>query len=425
MTVPDSQGSALEGPYLIPPSNPRHQPVPWRTILAVALVAALSYAGFLLLRELARVITWLVVAGFFTVVLAPAVDALQRRMHLRRALATAIVFLLGLVALVGLLYVFIRPVITSVSSFVDDLPSLVEDAKQGRGPVGELVSRYNLEEYVQDNQARFQSALRTAGAPALHVAQSVFSGIVAFITIMVLTFLMILRGPELCTGALALVAPAHRERVRIIAADASKAVSGYMFGNLVISLIAGICTYVFLRIVGVPYAEVLALWVGFADLIPLVGATMGAIPTVGFAFGHSVTAGVATLIFYIVYQQFENHVLQVTVMSRTVDVNPLAVIVSVLVGVELFGFLGAALAIPAAGVIQVVVRSLYELRRGTGGAGPVVTDGTEKIPIAPVDGLAPPVVGGAAPLNGGAPPNGTPGPPEAEAAEQPTVERGG
>jgi len=394
MTVPDSQGSTLDGPYLLPPPNPHRQPVPWRTILAVALVAALSYAGFLLVRELARVITWVVVAGFFTVVLAPAVDVLQRRMHLRRALATSIVFLVGLAVLVGLLYVFIRPIVASVSSFVDDLPQLVKDAEEGRGPVGELVSRYNLEEYVQDNQARLQSALRSAGAPALEIAQSVFSGIVAFITIMVLTFLMILRGPELCSGALALVAPAHRDRVRRVAADASKAVSGYMFGNLVISLIAGISTYIFLRIVGVPYAEVLALWVGFADLIPLVGATLGAIPTVGFAFAQSVPTGIATLIFYIVYQQFENHILQVTVMSRTVAVNPLAVIISVLVGVELFGFLGAALAIPAAGVIQVIVRSLYDLRRGAVPVGPlVVADGPESVPIAPVDGLPGPVDG--------------------------------
>jgi len=217
--------------------------------------------------------------------------------------------------------------------------------------VGELVTRYNLEEYVQDNQARFQAALRSAGAPALEIAQSVFSGIVALLTILVLTFLMLLRGPELCAAALSLVAPAYRERVRLIAADASKAVSGYMFGNLVISVIAGVSTYVFLRIAGVPYAEVLALWVGFADLIPLVGATLGAIPTVGFAFAQSVPTGIAALIFYVVYQQFENHILQVTVMSRTVDVNPLVVILSVLAGVELFGFLGAALAIPAAGVI--------------------------------------------------------------------------
>ena len=99
-----------------------------------------------------------------------------------------------------------------------------------------------------------------------------------------------------------------------------------------------------------PYAGVIGLFVAFTDLIPLVGATLGAIPTVAFAFLHSTTSGIVMLIFYIVYQQFENHVLQVSIMSRTVKVNPLTVLVSVLIGVELLGFLGALLAIPVAGV---------------------------------------------------------------------------
>jgi predicted PurR-regulated permease PerM len=180
----------------------------------------------------------------------------------------------------------------------------------------------------------------------------------------VLAFLMLLRGPELCRGVLGLISMRNRERVRLVASDAARAVSGYMFGNLLISLIAGVATYGFLRIAGVPYAEVIALFVAFCDLIPLIGATLGAIPTIGLAFLHSTPAGIAAVIFYIVYQQFENHVLQVTIMSRTVDVNPLAVLISVLVGVELFGFLGALLAIPAAGIIQVVVRDLYDERVG-------------------------------------------------------------
>ena len=96
----------------------------------------------------------------------------------------------------------------------------------------------------------------------------------------------------------------------------------------------------------------------------MVGATLGAIPTVGMSFLHSTFAGIVALVFYVIYQQFENHVLQVTIMSRTVDVNPLTVLISVLVGVELFGFLGALLAIPIAGVLQVVARNIYDERLG-------------------------------------------------------------
>ena len=155
--------------------------------------------------------------------------------------------------------------------------------------------------------------------------------------------------------------------------------SGYVFGNLLISLIAGVSTWIMLLILGVPYAATLGLFVGFADLIPLIGATLGAIPTILFAFLYSVPAGITMSIFFILYQQFENHVLQVTIMSRTVRLNPLAVLVSVLVGVELFGFLGALLAIPAAGIIQVVGRDIYDERRGR--LKPEPTVGADEVPI--------------------------------------------
>jgi predicted PurR-regulated permease PerM len=365
------------------PPAPAPQPVPWRTIFATVAVVVGTILAFLLLRELSRIIAWLVVAGFFTVVLAPAVDLAQHRLHLRRALATSLVFITGVLLVSGMLYLFIRPVVQQVSTFVDDLPDRVDEARDGRGPVGGLVERFNLDKYLDENQDRIQESLRSAGTPALGVARSVFTGILAFVTILVLTFLMLLRGPELTTGIQGLIPDRHRERVRLVASDCAKAVSGYMLGNLLISIVAGLATYIFLLIAGVPSAEVLALWVAFADLIPMVGATLGAIPTVLVAFLHSTPVGIATLIFYIVYQQFENHVLQVTVMSRTVDVNPLTVLVSVLAGIELFGFLGALLAIPAAGVIQVIVRNVYDERRGTVKNEPTV--GPEQVPVSAVE----------------------------------------
>jgi predicted PurR-regulated permease PerM len=176
-----------------------------------------------------------------------------------------------------------------------------------------------------------------------------------------------------------LLADRHRDRVRIVAADCAKAVTGYMAGNLLISVVAGFATFVFLTIVGVPFAGVLGLWVAFADLIPLVGATLGAIPTVAVAFLSSPGRGIAVVIFYVVYQQVENHLLQPTIMSRTVDLNPLAVLVSVLVGVELFGILGALLAIPIAGILQVVVRNIYDERQGR--LKPEPTIGADEVPV--------------------------------------------
>ena len=213
----------------------------------------------------------------------------------------------------------------------------------------------------------------------MRTAQRAASGLLALLTIAVLSFLMLLEAPGIIGAFLGLLSPQRALQVRRIGADAAGAVTGYMAGNLVISLIAGLTTWVFLIIVHVPFAGVLGLWVGFADLLPLVGATIGAIPTIAIAFLHSTGSGIAVLIMYIVYQQIENHVLQPVVMSRTVHLNPLGVLLSVLVGVELAGFVGALLAIPAAGAIQVVIRDLCDDRQER--LKPVPTVGVDETPI--------------------------------------------
>ena len=343
--------------------RPQRPPVPVRTILAAIGLVVATYLLWVTLERLSHILGLLLVAGFFAVVLTPAVDFLERR-GMRRSLSTIIVFLVGLGLLGAMLASFIQPIVREVNGFIDDFPEFVENAREGRGPIGRLVVRYDIDTYIEENQEEWQNSLRNAGAPALDVVRSVASGVFAFVTILVLTFLMILEGPKLTASSLKLVGDRHRERVRLVAGDCARAVTGYMAGNLLISVVAGICTFIFLSIAGVPFAGVLGLWVAFADLIPLVGATLGAIPTVGVAFLASPGKGIAALIFYAVYQQFENHILQPTIMSRTVNLNPLGVLVSVLVGVELFGILGALLAIPVAGIIQVVARNLYDEHQG-------------------------------------------------------------
>jgi len=347
---------------------------------AVAIsVALLFFLGFRALQSLSRILAFLAVALFFTVVLTPAVDYLQHRVKMRRGVATAIVFVVGFSLLGGMGYAFVRPILDQGQKFADDLPHIVDDAQKGKGPIGHIVKRYKVDKYVKDNKAQLQKNIKNLGTPAFGVVKSIFNGVFALVTVLVLTVLMLMQGPNLSRTTLMLIPDPHRERVRRVAKDAGRAVSGYMAGNLLISLISGIAVFVFLKIAGVPYAEVWALWVAFADLIPLVGATLGAIPTIAFAFLHSTTAGIAGIIFFIAYQQFENHVIQVSIMARTVKVNPLTVLVSVLVGVQLFGLLGALLAIPAAGVIQVIARDSWDYRQAR--LKPEPTVGADETPI--------------------------------------------
>src|SRR5829696_7526413 len=360
------------------PTAPR-QRVPTRAI-AVTIAMVLATAAILLLGwEVRRVLTWIVVAALLSVVLGPVVDLAEHRLHLRRALASLLVFFLFLVALAGIVTMFVRPLATEGPEFIDRLPGYVEDARAGRGPVGGLVQRYNLDQYLERNQGRLRESANRFTQPALGVLRSVFSTVVALVTIFVLTFLMVLQGPKLLQSWMAALPEDRQERVRRVAADCSKAVTGYMTGNLLISVIAGTVTYVVLWIMGVPYKGVVALFVGFADLIPLVGATLGAGVAIAVAALHSLPAAIVVLVVFVVYQQLENHVLQPVIMSRTVELSALTVLVSILIGVELFGFLGALLAIPVAGVLHVIGRDLYDSYRGR--LKPDPTTGTDQIPV--------------------------------------------
>jgi predicted PurR-regulated permease PerM len=205
------------------------------------------------------------------------------------------------------------------------------------------------------------------------------NAVASTLTIIVLTILMLLSGPRMLKGGLNILSPPKHEHVRRVADDCAKAVTGYVAGNLLISVVAGVATFVALWVIGVPFHSVLALWVAFADLIPLIGATLGAIPAIIVAFLNSTTMGIWTVLFFVAYQQFENHVLQVTIMSKTVALNPLVVLVSVLIGVELSGILGALLAIPVAGVIQVIGRDVLDRHRG--GVKDEPTVGSDEVPV--------------------------------------------
>ena len=153
-----------------------------------------------------------------------------------------------------------------------------------------------------------------------------------------------------------------------MASDVNRAVAGYMLGNFLTSLIAGVVVFVTLMILGVPYPLLWGLWVALVDFLPMIGGALAGIPTALFAFTHSITAGIVTAIVFIAYQQVENHILNPVIMAKTVKISPLLVLIAVLVGASLGslvgglfgGFVAALLAIPAAGALQVLVKEAWQ-----------------------------------------------------------------
>jgi predicted PurR-regulated permease PerM len=342
------------------------RPVPVRTILATIGFVLLTALLLYILHAAAQVVTWIVVAAFFAVALYPLVGFVQRKVFRgkRRSLATLLVFLLVFVVLAAIGTAFAVPLASEGTKLAGQLPTIISDARNGKGPIGDLLQRTNALSWVQSHQATIQNFAKGLTTPAVGVLGTIATTVTGIVTIFVLAYLMVLEGPKIVDGFINLFRPATGERVRRVGADCAKSVTGYISGNLLISVICGAVTYVALLVMGVPFAGLIALFVGLVDLIPLVGATIGGVVAVLAAFIHSVPAGIVVLAVFIVYQQVENHLLQPVIYGRTVKLNPLTVIIAILVAAELAGVLGALLAIPLASILQVVARDVWDNRRG-------------------------------------------------------------
>jgi predicted PurR-regulated permease PerM len=262
----------------------------------------------------------------------------------------------------GLAALFVPTLVDQVNSFANKVPDYVDDLTKGRGRLGFLETKYHVVEKVKEAvQSGGVGRFAVGAGAALSVTKSVLTAIVATVTIVFITLFMLLEGPAWVDRIQSVFPESQQPRVRRILHDVYRTVGGYVSGNLFISVIAGVSSGILLWILGVPYAAALGLLVALLDLIPLAGATIAAIILVLVAIAASgTTDAIIVAIFFIVYQQIENHVIQPLVYGRTVQLSPLAVLVSVLIGAQIAGVLGALAAIPVAGTIQVL---LLEWRR--------------------------------------------------------------
>jgi predicted PurR-regulated permease PerM len=327
-------------------------------ILAVAILLAVLWVS-------RQVLTWVLVAVFLALALNPAVEFFEQRWRFRRGLATAVTVLLALAAIAAFGSLFVPTLVSEGRGFAEALPGYVNDVSEGRGPLGRLAERYELEQKVREAIEREGGAARLLGlsGTAIAVTKGVLTFVVAVVTIAFMTFFMLLEGPTWIERFYGLLPERSQGTWRGIGRDIYRTVGGYVTGNLLISVIAGTTTTIVLLIMGVPYAVALGVLVAILDLIPLAGATLAAIIVSTVAFIDWIPAGIVVLIFFIVYQQIENHLLQPLVYSRTVQLSPLAILIAVLLGAKLAGILGALAAIPVAGTIQVLLLAWLAERR--------------------------------------------------------------
>ncbi|MDX6553253.1 MAG: hypothetical protein QOH74_1741 [Gaiellales bacterium] len=326
-------------------------------LLVLGVVASVA-------SQMRSVIVWMFAALFLAVALNPLVTKLEPR--LGRTGATLAVFAGFTIGLIAVLAALVAPFVTQVDQLTTSLPNALQDATSN-GTFARLDHRFHIVQHARDHVGSLPGYIFGA-------AGTVLGGVVATTTVLFLTLFLLIDLPRLSEAILGQLQPHQRQRAVTIAQHANRQIGGYVFGNLVISLICGIVTLVALLILGVPYALAFAVFMAVFDIIPLVGATIGSAVVIAAAFVFSgSTAGIAMFVIVMVYQQVENHVLQPLIYGRTVQLSSLTVLIAVLVGGTVLGLVGALLAIPIAGTIQHIIGEMLDERaariRGSGPSG--------------------------------------------------------
>jgi predicted PurR-regulated permease PerM len=334
-----------------------------RTVIVVVAVLLFLYLIYLLRRP----IGWLLIAAFIAVALSRPVNHLDR--YMRRGFAITIVYIGLLLVPIGIGALVIPPVITSVENFATNAPRYAEDARkyiEKNKQLRTLQDKYDIAGEIEKKAGQLPAKIGTAAGLLGDIGLGIVNSIFTLVTILILTAFMLGSGRRWIALIVEYQPPYRAERLRRVADDVASAIGNYVAGALLQALVAGFTAYIVMTILGIPFRGPLAVLIGIFDLIPLVGATIGAI-VVGIVtlFVDFPTATIVWVVFSIVYQQVENSVIQPRIQKRAVDVEPFLVLIAVLFGATLLGVVGALVAVPTAAAIQILIREWLHYRQDT------------------------------------------------------------
>jgi predicted PurR-regulated permease PerM len=348
-------------------------------ITAVAVLIALY-----LVYRLRKPISWLAIALFLAVALSGPVNFLER--HMKRGFAIGIIYLALFLVPVGIAAIVVPPIVNGAEDLAKNAPQYATDVTNyvnDNKRLKELNQKYDVTQKLQDEAAKLPSKVGDAAGLLRDVGFGLINSIFALVTILILTAFMLGGGRGWIDAFLRYLPPEQERRMSRVLDRSARAVGNYVAGALAQATLAGVTAYIVLQILNVPFAAPLSLLIFFLDLIPLVGATIGAV-IVGIVtlFADFPTVTIIWVIFAIIYQQVENSLVQPQIQRRAVAINPFLVVVSVLFGSALLGVLGALVAVPVAATIQIVIREWADYV----GIQPRDSDGDDPPPTAPPEG---------------------------------------
>jgi predicted PurR-regulated permease PerM len=359
-----------------------------RAVIKVAAISicviAVAVLLVIIVLHVRTTLRWLFAALFLWLALTPAVDLIEgiriRGHHpFPRWLAILLTYVIGLAIFVFLVLQVVPPIVREFENLGDKVPGYVHDFKHWANQnqqFQDLNSKYDITSALTSQASSIPSKLGTAAGDVGSLTVSVLEHLLAAITVLALTFFLLLDGRQQGERLLQRFEPETAERLRRVATRIAGVVKSYVSVNLMLAIAAGVFTWVSLEILGVDLAVTMGVIVGFLDLMPLIGFTIGGVFVALVAAFHDFpTALIIWAVLFVIYQQLQDRVIQPLLYHRAVRIHPVVAIVAILVGAELVGVLGALLAIPAAATIGVLIDEGMRWRRETSGADGLETGG--------------------------------------------------
>lgn len=330
-----------------------------RTVFRVLTMVVAAYILLALINKAAHALTLIFIAFFLALALNSPVHWISQKLPGRRrgsrTTATAVSFFMVTLLLAGFLFSIVPPLVKQTSNFINEAPELVDDLRDENSSLGSFVRRYNLQEQVDELSGQLRDWAGSLTGTAIGTVTRVGSNVVSILTVLVLTFMMLIEGPRWLKFGRRLVAEDRQEWAESVSRDMYKVIKGYVNGQVLLAAIAAVLITPVLFLLGVGYPIALMVIVFVCGLIPMVGHTIGAVIVSVVALFESPWAALIVLGYYILYQQIENYAVQPKIQANSTNMSPLLVFASVVIGVSLNGILGGLVAIPVAGCIRILM----------------------------------------------------------------------
>jgi predicted PurR-regulated permease PerM len=325
------------------------------TILKVILIFLILYFLYLVKDILAILFVSLILAS----AVDPSVDWMQKR-KIPRGVGILFIYLILFIVLSSVIYLIIPPIVQEASELASNFPKILDKVMAGFSAFKEYTYQHGILDNVKESLGTISSNLQSAAGGVFSTVTGIFGGIFSFFLVLVLTFYMVVEENAIKKLIFSIAPAQHQPYIMQLINRMQKKIGMWLRGQLILSLIIFVVTYVGLLILGVKYALVLALIAGLTEFIPYLGPILAAIPAVFLAFTQAPMLALFTGVLYYIIQLVENNILVPKIMQKAVGLNPIVSIAVLLIGFKIAGVVGAILSIPVATAVSVFLKDVFD-----------------------------------------------------------------